>query len=143
LPRPECIAERLTHCDAACVGEAVAGPDHKILKGIVGMQPGGRQGLLGGRRGFLLSINVEIYGDQMTGYLLGGVGKRTLAVGSQELDCRLVRTADSERPAVKPGNLQLVEPFAGVGRVDHFCTIKYIGKNIFDFVNRHAILLYG
>lgn len=124
------------------MGEAIARADYEILERIIRMQLGTRQNFARRGRGLFLRIDVEIDGDQMPAYLLGGAGEGILAVGSQELYCRLVRTAYIERAAVETHNLQLIEPFTGIGGVEHFCAIEYIGENAFDFLNRHAALLY-
>jgi hypothetical protein len=38
-------------------------------------------------------------------------------------------------------NCQLLEPLAGVGWVKRFCTLEYIGENVFYFPSCHTTIL--
>jgi hypothetical protein len=123
------------------MGKAIARPDDKTIKSIIGMESEAGPGTARGTVEFVAGVNAEIYRNEMAGNLLGGTGKTRFAVVLQKLNGRLIGTAYSERTTIQMQNSQLLEPLACAGRVKCFCTLKYIGKYVFNVAGSHTTIL--
>jgi hypothetical protein len=135
------VARRLTYRHAARVSKAVARTNHKTLKSIIWIELNLGTGELraGGRN--LLVICDEFNADQMAGYLLGCPRKTAPAIVTQKPNGCLVGTADSQAAPIEVQHRQLLEPLAGIGWIQRFCSPKYIGENIFNWLSCQNTLL--
>jgi hypothetical protein len=78
----------------------------------------------------------------MTRYLLCGLCKRAPAFTLQKLGTRLIRAANLKRPARQTHQMKIVEPLAGVDRVQSPCSVQYLSEDIFHFTAGQDTLLY-
>lgn len=112
--------------------ETIAGADDKIGKGVIGMEFKVTIRTLTMQR-FRAGMEAEIDGNQMAGYLLGGVGKSGLAVIAKEFDRSIIRAADLEQAGVKMSGGQVVKPFAGIDGVYDLYSFNNLIKNVLNF----------
>jgi hypothetical protein len=124
------------------VGEPIAWPDDKILKGLIGVKGGPVFLFLFGGFLFDLAICGKLHTDKMPRYLLCGASKGASAFTLQKLGARLIRAADFERPARQANEMKIVKPFTSVDRIESPCTDQYFSEDIFYFTAGQDVLLY-
>ncbi len=111
------IARRTAHRHTTGVRQPVTRADDKIGERVIRMKL--QFAILPlpiRRRTARLQTEIDAY--QVARYLLCGTGKGSLAVIAKEFDCRIIRAANLQQPAVKMSRRQVVEPLAGINRVD-------------------------
>ncbi len=111
------IAGRLADGDAACVGEAVAGADDEILKGIIGVQ--WKQFAVSFPCWVVLGLAVggKLDCDEMAGNELGGAGEGAFAFILQEVSAGVIGAAYFKKAAGKTHEVEVVKPLARIYRV--------------------------
>ena len=72
----------------------------------------------------------ELYGNEMAGYALCGLGESGQAAIPQELRDSFVWASNFQQTAVKLYNIEVVKPLANAKRVQNFNSVEYVRKNI-------------
>jgi hypothetical protein len=111
------IARGLTHGDAACVREPVAGAYHEIVKRIIGMK--GRLISVFLARGVEASVAIggKLDRYEVSGDLLGGPCKRASAVILEEVGTGIIGADNFERPARETRDAEIIEPLASINGI--------------------------
>jgi len=124
------------------VSESIAGADHEIVEGIVGMEGRficvGRDCGVGGG----VAISGKLNGNEVACNLSGGPGESVSAVAAQELCAGVIWAGDFEQAASHSRKVQIIKPNACVDGVERFCTVEYIREYIFNIAGCQTILLY-
>jgi hypothetical protein len=94
------FARRVTYRNTTGVSKPIAWANYKILKGIIRMKPKRWPSMSRTLLTCLCPNNFEFHRYKVPGYLLRSTHKSAAAIITQELDCRLIRTADPQRTAI-------------------------------------------